>query len=323
MYSLDIEANYFLLFETVKVNSMSNMKVSVIIPVYNEEKTIEDLVVRTKSLYPDYEVLVVNDGSQDGTAVEAQKAGAQVYSHPYNIGNGAAIKSGIRVASGDILVLMDGDGQHNPEDIAKLIAYFPDYDMVVGARSSIDQASLGRALGNKVYNWFASYVAKFSIKDLTSGFRVVKSKVARNFLYLLPNTYSYPTTLTLGTLRSGMSVKYVPIKINKREAGKSNIKMIQDGVRFFMIITRICTLYSPMRVFLPVSFVMFLLGLINYLYTFIMRSRFTNMSVFLFVTAIIIFMMSLISEQICQMRFERRGADRPIIKPESSEKSAQ
>ncbi|MGB5747939.1 MAG: glycosyltransferase family 2 protein, partial [Desulfobacterales bacterium] len=199
------------------------------------------------------------------------------------------------------------------------IAFFPEYDMVVGARSSSDQASLGRALGNKVYNWFASYVAKFSIKDLTSGFRVVKSKVARNFLYLLPNTYSYPTTLTLGTLRSGMSVKYVPIKINKREAGKSNIKMIQDGVRFFMIITRICTLYSPMRVFLPVSFVMFLLGLINYLYTFIMRSRFTNMSVFLFVTAIIIFMMSLISEQICQMRFERRGADRPIIKPESSE----
>ena len=318
MYSLDIEADYFLLFDTVRVNSMGNIKVSVIIPVYNEEKTIEDLVKKTKSLYPDYEVIVVNDGSKDGTAGEAQKAGAKVYSHPYNIGNGAAIKSGIRMATGDILVLMDGDGQHNPEDIAKLLDYFPEYDMVVGARSSSDQASLSRAFGNKIYNWFASYVAKFSIKDLTSGFRAVKSKVARNFLYLLPNTYSYPTTLTLGTLRSGMSVKYVPIKINKRGAGSSNIKMVQDGVRFFMIITRICTLYSPMRVFLPVSFVMFLLGLTNYLYTFIMRNRFTNMSVFLFVTAIIIFMMSLISEQICQMRFERRGADRPRIKPESS-----
>ena len=296
---------------------MSETTVSVIIPAYNEGDIIADIVQRVRSLHPDYDVIVVNDGSTDDTAAEAQKAGAEVYSHPYNIGNGAAIKSGIRVATGDILVFMDGDGQHNPEDIAGLLEYFPEFDMVVGARSISDQASLGRALGNKIYNWFASYVAKFSIKDLTSGFRAVKSKVARNFLYLLPNTYSYPTTLTLGVLRSGMSLKYVPIKIRKRKTGKSNIKMVHDGVRFFMIITRICTLYSPMRVFLPVSFVMFLLGAVNYIYTFVTRSRFTNMSVFLFVAAIIVFMMSLISEQICQMRFERRGADRPIMKTES------
>jgi len=295
---------------------MSGTKVSIIIPAYNEAAIIGNIVSDVKTLYPDFDIVVINDGSTDDTAVAAQKAGAMVYSHPYNIGNGAAVKSGIRVATGDILVFMDGDGQHKPEDIAKLLEFFPDFDMVVGARSVSDQASLGRALGNKIYNWFASYVAKFSIKDLTSGFRAVKSNVARNFLYLLPNTYSYPTTLTLGTLRSGMSVKYVPVKIQKRETGKSNIKMIQDGVRFFMIIIRICTLYSPMRVFLPVSFSMFLLGLINYLYTFIMRNRFTNMSVFLFVTAILIFMMSLISEQICQMRFERRGADRRLSKAE-------
>jgi len=299
---------------------MGQAKVSIIIPAFNEGDVIANIVTRIRFLYPHFDVIVVNDGSTDDTAAEAQKAGAEVYSHPYNIGNGAAIKSGIRVATGDILVFIDGDGQHNPEDIARLLDFFPDYDMVVGARSISDQASLGRAFGNKIYNWFASYVAKFSIKDLTSGFRAVKSNVARNFLYLLPNTYSYPTTLTLGTLRSGMSVKYVPIRMQKRRTGKSNIKMIQDGVRFFMIITRICTLYSPMRVFLPVSFVMFLLGLINYLYTFLMRNRFTNMSVFLFVTAILIFMMSLISEQICQMRFERRGADRPILKPEASDK---
>jgi glycosyltransferase involved in cell wall biosynthesis len=300
---------------------MNESKVSIIIPAYNEEDIIEDIVTRVKSLYPDFDIIVVNDGSTDDTAVAAQKAGAMVYSHPYNIGNGAAIKSGIRVATGDILVFMDGDGQHNPEDIAKLLEFFPDFDMVVGARSISDQASLGRALGNKIYNWFASYVAKFSIKDLTSGFRAVKSKLARNFLYLLPNTYSYPTTLTLGTLRSGMSVKYIPVKIQKRKTGKSNIKIVKDGVRFFMIITRICTLYSPMRVFLPVSFVMFLLGIVNYIYTFVTRSRFTNMSVFFFVAAIIIFMMSLISEQICQMRFERRGADRPVLKAKSSEKN--
>lgn len=296
---------------------MSETRVSVIIPVYNEGDIIADIVQRVRFLHPDYDVIVVNDGSTDDTAHEAQKAGAEVYSHPYNIGNGAAIKSGIRVATGDILVFMDGDGQHNPEDIARLLEYFPEFDMVVGARSLSDQASLGRALGNKIYNWFASYAAKFLIKDLTSGFRAVKSKVARNFLYLLPNTYSYPTTLTLGVLRTGMSLKYVPIKIRERKTGKSNIKMLQDGVRFFMIITRICTLYSPMRVFLPVSFGMFFLGIVNYVYTFVTRSRFTNMSVFLFVAAIIIFMMSLISEQICQMRFERRGADRPILKTKS------
>jgi glycosyltransferase involved in cell wall biosynthesis len=298
---------------------MGETKVSIIIPAFNEADIIADIVRRARSLHPDFDVIVVNDGSTDDTAAEAQKAGAEVYSHPYNIGNGAAIKSGIRVATGDILVFMDGDGQHNPEDIARLLEYFPEFDMVVGARTISDQASLGRALGNKIYNWFASYVAKFSIKDLTSGFRAVKSNVARNFLYLLPNTYSYPTTLTLGTLRSGMSVKYIPVNIKKRQTGTSNIKMMRDGVKFFMIITRICTLYSPMRVFLPVSFVMLLLGLINYLYTYIMHGRFTNMSVFLFVTAIIIFMMSLISEQICQMRFERRGADRPIVKPEASD----
>jgi hypothetical protein len=207
---------------------------------------------------------------------------------------------------------MDGDGQHNPEDIAKLLEHLSEFDMVVGARSISDQASLGRALGNKLYNWFASYVAKFSIRDLTSGFRAVKSDVARNFLYLLPNTYSYPTTLTLGVLRSGMSVKYIPINIRKRSAGKSNIRLVADGVRFFMIIIRICTLYSPMRVFLPVSFMMFLLGVANYIYTYVTHSRFTNMSVFMFVASIIVFMMSLISEQITQMRFERRATPRPV-----------
>jgi glycosyltransferase involved in cell wall biosynthesis len=301
---------------------MTNLNVSIIIPAYNEGAAIGDLVTEIKNLYPDFEIIVIDDGSDDETASVAQKAGATVFSHPYNIGNGAAIKSGIRKARGDVLIFLDGDGQHNPQDIADLIQHIPPYDMVVGARSTSDQASIGRAFGNKLYNWFASYVAKFLIKDLTSGFRAVKTSVARNFLYLLPNTYSYPTTLTLGVLRSGMSVRYVPIKTRKRKTGKSNIRMLRDGVRFFMIITRICTLYSPMRVFLPVSFVMFAGGLINYVYTFFTRSRFTNMSVFLFVASIIVFMMSLISEQICQMRFERRRADRPILKPGTAQKKS-
>ncbi len=289
---------------------MSNSKISIIIPAYNEAQTIGSIVSRILELYPEFEVLVVNAGSTDDTGDIAREAGAYVYSHPYNVGNGAAIKSGIRNASGEILVFMDGDFQHTPEDIGELLQYLPDYDMVVGARSSRDQASLGRAAGNKIYNLLASYVTKFPVSDLTSGFRAVKFNIARSLLYLLPNTYSYPTTLTLGVLRSGRSVKYIPVKIDARKMGKSNISFFRDGVRFFMIISRICTLYSPMRIFLPVSFMLFLLGLLNYIYTFITQGRFTNMSALLFVASIIVFMMSLVSEQICQMRFDKSEGEK-------------
>lgn len=181
--------------------------------------------------------------------------------------------------------------------------------MVVGARAKKDQANLLRGFGNRVLNRLASYVAKFQIPDLTSGFRAVKADVVRKMLYLFPNTYSYPTTLTLSVLRNGMSVKYVPIKTHDRKTGKSKISLFRDGVRFFMIITKICGLYSPMRIFLPVSFIIFLVGLLYYLYTFFMWGRFTNMSALLFTTSIIIFMMGLISEQISQMRFERSEGD--------------
>ena len=285
---------------------MNVQKVSVIIPAFNEEKTIGEIVNRIRGYLPEAEIIVINDGSEDDTAKIAHDSGAIVFSHPYNIGNGAAIKSGIRTATGEVLVFMDGDGQHDPADIVKMLACFPDYDMVVGARTGSGQASFGRAAGNTVYNWLASYVTKFSVKDLTSGFRAVKADIARSFLYLLPNTYSYPTTITLGVLRNGNSVKYLPIKTQKRTQGKSHIRLFHDGVRFFMIITRIATLYSPMRVFLPVSFVLFVLGLLRYIYTFVVEGRFTNMSALFLVSSVTIFMMSLISEQICQMRYERR-----------------
>jgi len=281
-------------------------KISVIIPAHNETQTIGDVVRKIRSLYPDFEIIVIDDGSTDDTAAVAKNAGVKVYSHPYNLGNGAAIKSGIRTASGDILIFMDADLQHNPEDIETMLNYFPDYDMVVGARSIKEQTSLWRALGNKIYNWLASYVAKFDIKDLTSGFRAIKSDIAQQFLYLLPNSYSYPATLTLAALRTGRALKYIPIKVKVRKAGKSNIKIFKDGIRFFMIIVKICTLFSPFRIFLPVSFIMFCLGLSYYIYTFLASGRFTNMGALLFTTSIIIFMMGLISEQVCQMRFERR-----------------
>ncbi len=287
-----------------------NKDVSIIIPAHDEAQAIGDLILKIRALYPGFEVIVINDGSTDDTAAIARNAGATVYSHPYNIGNGAAVKSGIRIASGNILVFMDGDGQHDPEDIAKLLEHFPEFDMVVGARLKAAHASLGRTFGNTVYNWLASYVAKFRIEDLTSGFRAVKADIAHNLLYLLPNIYSYPTTLTLSVLRKGRTVKHVPVKVKKRRSGKSGISMFKDGVRFFMIIIKICTLYSPFRIFLPVSFITFLTGLFYYLYTFCMWGRFTNMSALLFTTSIVIFMMGLVSEQICQMRFERSEGDK-------------
>lgn len=289
---------------------MNKKEVSVIIPSYNEADSIRHVVEGIRNLYPDFEVIVVNDGSTDNTGKVAEEAGAIVYSHPYNIGNGAAVKSGVRIASGEILIFMDGDGQHDSKDIENLLEFFPDNDMVVGARPKGHYASWGRALGNKIFNWLASYVAKFDVQDLTSGFRAIKSDIVHNFLYLLPNTYSYPTTLTLGVLRSGRSVKYVPISAKTRKKGKSKIRIFRDGIKFFLIITKICSLYSPLRIFLPVSFIIFLLGLAYYLYTFFVWGRFTNMSALLFTTSVLIFMMGLISEQICQMRFERSEGDK-------------
>jgi glycosyltransferase involved in cell wall biosynthesis len=289
---------------------MNKSDISVIIPAYNESAVIGTVIEKIRTFYPHFEVIVVNDGSNDNTAQTAEKAGAIVYSHPYNIGNGAAIKSGIRIASGEILVFMDGDGQHNPEDIGRMLEFFPDYDMVVGARAKADQVSFFRGAGNKVLNRLASYVAKFGVQDLTSGFRAVKADIAHKLLYLLPNTYSYPTTLTLGVLRSGRSLMYIPVNVQKRKSGESNVSVSRDGVRFFMIITKICALYSPFRIFLPLSVLLFFSGVTYYLYSYITSGRFTNGSALLLTTSVIVFLMGLISEQITQMRFERSEGDR-------------
>ncbi|MBF0120057.1 MAG: glycosyltransferase family 2 protein [Desulfobacterales bacterium] len=286
------------------------MNISVIIPACNESASIGTLVSQIKSLYPDSEVIIINDGSTDETAAVAKASGAIVYSHPYNIGNGAAIKSGIRIAKGDVLIFMDGDGQHNPHDIPKLLYELSCFDMVVGARPKEGQSSYIRGVGNKIYNMLASYVAKFNILDLTSGFRAIRADIAKRFVYLLPNTYSYPTTLTLCVLRSGFSIKYIPIIVEKRKKGASKIKIFNDGIRFLMVIMKIATLFSPLRIFVPISFFMILLGSINYFYSYLTQGRFTNMSALLFTTSFLIFMMGLISEQICQMRFERSEGER-------------
>jgi glycosyltransferase involved in cell wall biosynthesis len=280
------------------------VNVSIVIPAYNEEAVIGQIVARIHSLYPDFETIVVDDGSTDNTAHKAREAGAKVFQHPYNIGNGAAIKTGIRKASGDLIVLMDGDGQHDPVDIARLLEESDHYDLVVGARSNSSQTSLGRRVANWCYNFMASYVAKFPIKDLTSGFRVFHKDTVLRYLYLFPNTFSYPTTSTLTYLRSGHTVKYIPIRQNKR-VGKSKIKLMEDGARFILIILRIATLFSPLRIFLPVSTFFLLTGLGYYMYTYWTSLRFTNMSALLLSVGVMVFLLGLVSEQITQIRYDR------------------
>jgi len=285
----------------------SRCEISIVIPIFNEAGTLAELLDRVQSLKPARtELIVVDDGSTDGSAEVALNAGASVIRHPYNIGNGAAVKSGIRAARGRLIVLMDGDGQHQPEDISKLLAEAAKYHMVVGARAKGSKLRFHRYAANLVYNLLASYVTRFRVQDLTSGFRVLSRHEAHRFIDLLPNTFSYPTTLTLAFLRSGLTVKYVPIKTLYR-AGQSKISLVTDGIRFLLIITKIATLFSPFRVFLPVSIFFFLAGMSNYLYTYFTQGRFTNMSVFMLTTAVIIFMLGLVSEQIALLRMERHG----------------
>jgi glycosyltransferase involved in cell wall biosynthesis len=286
------------------------VETSIIVPVYNEAENLKKLIGQIHSLrLPDSEIIVVDDGSNDGSAAIAMAAGANVVRHPYNIGNGAAVKSGMRAAKGRFIVMMDGDGQHKPEDIPKLLADADTYHMVVGARAKGSKLRMHRNLANLVYNLLASYVTRFKVQDLTSGFRVIRRRDALRFIDLLPNTFSYPTTLTLACLRSGLTVQYVPIQTLYR-AGQSKISLVTDGIRFLLIITKIATLFAPFRVFLPVSVFFFLGGIGNYIYTYLTQNRFTNMSVFALTTSVIIFMLGLISEQIALLRMERQEAGR-------------
>jgi len=289
------------------------LEISIIIPVFNEAEKLLELLESIRALdLKSSEILVIDDGSTDGSADVAMTGGANVIRHPYNIGNGAAIKTGIRAARGRLLVLMDGDGQHKPQDISRLLAESRGYHMVVGARGKGSKLRFHRYIANLFYNFLASYVTQFKIKDLTSGFRVVSRSDALRFIDLLPNTFSYPTTLTLAFLRSGLTVKYVPIQTLYR-AGQSKISLMSDGIRFLLIITKIATLFSPFRVFLPVSLFFFLGGLSNYAYTYFSQYRFTNMSVFLLTTAVIVFMLGLISEQIALLRMERRAPESSLL----------
>lgn len=282
------------------------MLLSIVIPAKNEAASIGKVVSAAREAWPDAEVIVVDDGSGDNTGEVAAEAGASLVTHPESLGNGAAVKAGARVAQGDIIAFMDGDGQHDPKELDGLLQKLDEgYDMAVGARDSGSHANVGRLFANGFYNGVASFLTGRRIPDLTSGFRVARARLFKEFLYLLPNGFSYPTTITMAFLRSGYPVTFEPIKTAKR-VGKSHIRPIHDGVRFFVIIFKIATLYSPLKIFLPISALFFLTGAAYYGYTYATEGRFTNMSMLVISASVIVFLIGLISEQITALTYSKR-----------------
>jgi glycosyltransferase involved in cell wall biosynthesis len=281
------------------------MRISLILPAKNEADGLRRTLPGVRELLPDAEIIVVDDGSTDETPEVARRFGATVLTSPYSMGNGAAIKRGARAATGDILVFMDADGQHDAQLIPRMLKRLDQgYDMVVGARGWGDQASVGRGLANGLYNRVASLMTGVVVADLTSGFRAVRADKFKEFLYLLPNGFSYPTTITMAFFRSAYAVAYEPIPVAPR-IGKSHIRPLRDGLRFLLIIFKIATLYSPLKLFAPAGFVFFLLGIGNYVYTFAMGGRFTNMSALLLSAAVIVFLIGLVSEQITSLMYRK------------------
>lgn len=282
------------------------MNISIIMPAKNESKSLATLLPKLMKLYPMAEIIVVDDGSSDDTKELCAQIGVRCVVHPYSKGNGASIKTGIRVATKDIIVCMDADGQHRPEDVQILLDKLGEgYDMVVGSRSASGQASASRSIANRIYNVFSSWMVGHKVVDLTSGFRAIRANKFREFISLLPNKFSYPTTITMSFFRVGYSVAYVPVHVQKRHEGThSHIRLWQDGVRFLLIIFKIGSLFSPLKLFFPISISLFLVGLSYYFYTFLTVHRLTNMSVLLFMTSILVFLLGLISEQITSLLYK-------------------
>ncbi|MCO7223973.1 glycosyltransferase family 2 protein [Pleionea sp. CnH1-48] len=280
--------------------------ITIAIPAKNEAISLDKLLPQLTNELPNVSILVVNDGSTDNTPEICEKHGVGVATHPYSKGNGAAIKTAARTVTTEYILFMDADSQHRVSDVKKLIDHIDDNtDMIVGARDNKSQASLGRLLANKFYNWLSSKIVEHKIEDLTSGLRLVKTEKFCSFLHLLPNGFSYPTTITMAFFRAGYSIRYVPIKTEDR-IGKSHINLLKDGFRFIIIIFKIGTLYSPLKLFTPISMMMFIAGLTNYIYTLTTSGRFTNMTVLLIVSAVIVFLIGLVSEQINSLQYDER-----------------
>jgi glycosyltransferase involved in cell wall biosynthesis len=281
-------------------------RTSILIPAYGEESSIGSLIESLSDLARWKEIIVVDDGSTDKTAENARAAGAQVVRHPYNKGNGAAVKTAVRAATGEFIVLMDADGQHPPEEIGKLTARLGEYDLVVGARSPKSQASWSRSIGNAALNRFASMVTKFPISDLTSGFRAARRSRFKEFLHLLPNGFSYPTTSTLAFIQAGYNVAFVPIDGKPRKKGStSKMRPWREGLRFLMIVLRVVLVFSPLRIFVPLALLPLVPGLGYAVYTIVDRTDVTDASVLLLTASAVIFLFGLLAEQIATLRIRR------------------
>jgi len=279
--------------------------VSIVIPAFNEGAAIGAVISVLRATAAWHEIIVVDDGSKDATAASAAAAGARVIRHPYNKGNGAAVKSGIRAALGEFVLIMDGDGQHQPEDARRIVDRLGEYDLVIGARSTETQATFARRFGNAALNGLASYLTDREIPDLTSGFRAARRDHLREFIHLLPNGFSTPTTTTLAFIKAGYNVAFEPVHARAR-VGQSKIRFARDGAKFLMIILKVVTLFSPLRVFLPISVVSFVLGTAYALWTVASQSKIPNGAVLLIMFSVIVFLVGLVSEQISALRFEGR-----------------
>jgi glycosyltransferase involved in cell wall biosynthesis len=277
--------------------------VSIVIPAMNEEEAIGEVVTQLRAAATWREVLVIDDGSSDATSARATTAGARVVRHPYNKGNGAAVKTGIRSAEGDYVLIIDADGQHAPADALRLVSRLGDYDLVVGARDAATQATSARRGGNTVLNWLASYLTGRHIPDLTSGFRAARTPCLREFLHLLPNGFSTPTTTTLAFIKAGYNVAFEPIRARQR-FGPSKIRFARDGARFFLILLKIVTLFSPLRIFLPISGIAFVSGAAYGAWNALAHGRIPNGAVLLVLFAVVVFLVGLVSEQIAALRFD-------------------
>ena len=279
--------------------------VSIIIPAFNERESIAEVIGILREAAAWHEIIVVDDGSTDGTGERAAAAGATVVRHAYNIGNGAAVKNGIRRATGEFVLIVDADGQHPPQDALRLVEKLGQYDLVIGARSIATQATQARRAGNGALNRLASYLTGREIPDLTSGFRGARASGLREFLHLLPNGFSTPTTTTLAFLKGGYSVTFEPIHARQR-SGQSKIRLARDGAKFLIIIFKMITLFSPLRIFMPISLVSFVAGAAYAVWTIATQQHVTNSSVLLILFAVVVFLVGLVSEQISALRFEGR-----------------
>ena len=292
---------------------VSTSDVSIVLPALNEEEGLCLLIPELKERYPEAEIIVVDDGSEDNTPEAALNLGAKVVSHPYRKGNGAAVKSGIRAATRKYVVLMDADGQHDPVEVEGFFEPLKQFDLVVGARIEDKTSPIHRKFANRLYNRFATYLTQIPIRDLTSGFRALPRRLALQFCYLLPNTYSYPSTLTLALVRAGYSVKYVPIQVRKR-IGRSKINLIRDGIMFLLIMIKVIMLFAPLRVFLPISGLCFIGGMTYGSYMVWFHHHFSPATLFLLITSLLTFLMGLIGEQIAQLRLIRIDEETPRVR---------